>query len=152
MYAYKVFNKFRIYRPLETNKLYKWKGNLSNYDIQGWEQLPKDNELLIITKSLKDVMVLKTFGYYAIAPSCETANIPDKIIKEITKHFQRIIVLYDYDDTGTNGAKRLKEKYNFEIVFIPLDYYKLYNTKDISDYRKEFGEKKTKELLKEMIK
>lgn len=61
MYAYKVYDKFKIYRPL-ADKYTKWRNNLTEYDIQGLEQLPEKGELLIITKSLKDVMCLKEMG------------------------------------------------------------------------------------------
>lgn len=152
MYVYKVFNNFKIYRPLEVNKKNKWRNNLSKNDIQGYEQLPPKGSLLVITKSLKDIMVLRTFGYYSIAPSTETTTISDKIISELMKHFKKIIVLYDNDQTGKIGAQKLHDKYNFEMVFIPDSYREIYNVKDVSDFRKIFGSNKTKELLKELIK
>ena len=40
MYAYKVYDKFKIYRPL-ADKYTKWRNNLTEYDIQGLEQLPE---------------------------------------------------------------------------------------------------------------
>ena len=54
MYAYKVNSKFKIYRPLNS-KYTKWRTNLEITDIQGYAQLPDTNDLLIITKSLKDI-------------------------------------------------------------------------------------------------
>ena len=70
MYAYKVYDHFKIYKPL-ADKYTKWRNNLTENDIQGYEQLPKNGDLLIITKSLKDVMVLYEMGYNAISPSSE---------------------------------------------------------------------------------
>ena len=55
MYAYKVYNHFKIYKPL-ADKYTKWRNNLTEYDIQGYKQLPKKGDILIITKSMKDVM------------------------------------------------------------------------------------------------
>ena len=40
MYAYKVYDHFKIYRPL-ADKYTKWRNNLTPYDIQGYEQLQK---------------------------------------------------------------------------------------------------------------
>ena len=40
MYAYKVYNNFKVYRPLG-DKYTKWRNNLTEYDVQGYEQLPK---------------------------------------------------------------------------------------------------------------
>ena len=58
MYAYKVYDKFKIYRPL-ASKYTKWRTNLTNRHVQGLAELPKEGgNLLIITKSLKDVMCL----------------------------------------------------------------------------------------------
>jgi len=76
MYAYKIFNKFKIYRPYSKSRLNKWRNNCGQYDIQGWEQLPEIDDLLIITKSLKDVMVLYTLGYSSISPQSENSSIP----------------------------------------------------------------------------
>src|SRR5699024_371627 len=61
MYAYKVYDHFKIYRPL-ADKYTKWRNNLTEYDIQGYAQLPEKGNLLIITKSMKDVMVLYEMG------------------------------------------------------------------------------------------
>ena len=47
MYAYKVYNNFKIYRPL-ADKYTKWRNNLTDYDIQGYEQLPQKGDILFI--------------------------------------------------------------------------------------------------------
>ena len=58
MYAYKVYERFKIYRPL-ASKYTKWRTNLTNRHVQGLAELPQEGgNLLIITKSLKDVMCL----------------------------------------------------------------------------------------------
>ncbi len=74
-YCYKIFNHFKIYRPF-ANKKDKWRTDTTLYDISGFEQLPEYTDTLIITKSLKDVMVLHEMGYAAIAPQSEGAFIP----------------------------------------------------------------------------
>ncbi len=152
MYAYKIFNKFKIYRPLSKYKVDKWRNNLSSNDIQGWEQLPDKGKLLIITKSLKDVMVLRKLGFHAITPSSEATLVPKAVIDECKKRFKKIIILYDYDRSGLEGAKKMKDKYNFETIFLPPHYYELYSAKDVSDCVQLFGKTKTKQLLKNMIK
>ena len=60
-------------------------------------------------------------------------------------------MLYDYDDAGVNGAAKAKEAYSIDTVFIPKHYYDLYKAKDVSDFIKEFGLVKTRELLEELI-
>lgn len=142
MYAYKVFDKFKIYRPLGS-KSNKWRGNLSSLDIQGFEQLPNSGELLIITKSLKDVMSLYSLGYNAIAPASETSIIPDVVIKNITSRFKKIIIFYDRDSTGFKFTRKMHLKYGFDFMFI----HKKYKCKDISDLIKKEGVAEAEKIL-----
>ena len=146
MYCYKVFNKFKIYKPYET-KLNKWRGNLSALDIFGFEQLPESGDLLIITKSLKDIMVLKELGYNAVAPSSESTIIPKAVIDNLKSRFTRILVFYDRDKTGMKFARQLCSEYNFHAIFIN----KKHKTKDISDLVKKIGYVKSLTVLEEMI-
>lgn len=151
MYAYKIFNKFKIYRPLSKYKKDKWRSNCGQYEIQGYTQLQNNGDLLVITKSLKDVMVLSELGYASIAPQSEQASIPKKVMDEMKARFKNIVIFFDYDDGGVKGAKKLSEKYNIPCKFISKHYLDLYNIKDISDFRKEMGEEQTKTLLKELF-
>lgn len=151
MYAYKIFNSFKVYRPYSEFKKDKWRSGCSQYDIQGWEQLPEEGELLVITKSLKDVMVLSLFNICSIAPPGETTMISENAINELKKRFKRIVLLYDYDDAGQTGANKMKNAYDLESIFIPKHYLDLYKVKDISDYIKEFGVEQTQSLLKELL-
>ena len=146
MYAYKVFNKFKIYRPL-SDKSIKWRGNLGSLDIQGFEQLPEKGNLLIITKSLKDVMVLYELGYNSIAPASESTVIPEIAMGNIKKRFKKIVVFYDRDATGMKFARKMVNQYNLDFMFID----KKHETKDISDFVKKFGIKKAKLFMKSKL-
>lgn len=128
MYAYKVNDKFKIYRPL-ASKYTKWRSNLTNSDIQGLHILPPKGDILIITKSLKDVMVLHEMGYDAISPSSETTFIPQDILDNIVQQFKRVYILFDRDKTGVKRTRELSKKYNIEGFFIN----KRFKAKDISD-------------------
>lgn len=128
MYAYKVYNRFKIYRPL-ASKYTKWRTNLTNRDIQGFEQLPEFGKLLIITKSLKDVMCLHEMGYNAIAASSETTFIPDDILDSLKHNWKHIIIIYDRDKTGMLEARKYSKKYNLDAIFV----HKQFKAKDISD-------------------
>ena len=96
-------------------------------------------------------MVLNTFGFTSIAPQSEHSTIPIVIYNHLKARFKNIIVFFDYDEGGLKGAEKLKEKYGMKTIFIPKHYLELYGIKDISDFRKEMGENKTKELLNEMF-
>ena len=151
MYAFKIFDKFKIYRPLSTYKKDKWRSNCTRYDIQGYEQLQNNGDLLIITKSLKDVMVLSELGYASIAPQSEHASIPTSIMKEMKARFKNIVIFFDYDEGGVKGAEKLSEKHDIPYKFISKHYLDLYDIKDISDFRKEMGEEETINLLKDLF-
>jgi hypothetical protein len=151
MYAYKIFNSFKVYRPYTEHKKDKWRSGCGQYDIQGWEQLPEQGDILVITKSLKDVMVLSLFGIPSIAPHGENTLVPQKVVNEAKKRFKRLIMLYDYDDGGLAGVKKMQKEYDIPYTFIPKHYLEIYGVKDISDHIKEFGKQKTKKLLKELL-
>jgi len=144
-YCYQVYNKYKIYKPL-SNKKDKWIGNCNNYDIQGLEQLDDKGDLLIITKSLKDVMVLYKLGYKSIAPNSENNGIPKCIINNLKSRFTKIVVFYDNDFSGINGSMSLCDKYDLESIMIPVGL-----PKDISDYIKEYGIKEASKLMKEEL-
>ncbi len=128
MFAYKVFNNFKIYRPLG-DKYHKWRNDLGEYDIQGLEQLPESGDILIITKSLKDVMCLYEMGIPAISPSSESSFIPDTVLEDLRKRFKRILILFDRDVTGVKYLRKMSLKTGLE----PLLVNKKFKAKDISD-------------------
>ena len=129
MYAYKVNDKFKIYRPLNS-KYTKWRTNLTNCDVQGLAELPEGKrDCLIITKSLKDVMVLYEMGFDAISPSSETTFIPDDILESLKSRYKRILILFDRDKTGMKKARDYSKKYGLHAFFIN----KKFKAKDISD-------------------
>lgn len=150
MYAYSIYDKFKIYRPY-SRRTDKWRNNCSSFDVQGMEQLAENGKLLIITKSLKDVMVLSELGYNAIAPQSENSSIPKIIMDHLKLRFKRIVILFDYDEGGIQGAKKLSEKYSIPHTFIPKHYLDLYQIKDVSDFIKEFGKERTDEMIRELL-
>jgi len=146
MYCYKIFNKFKIYRPLEKG-LNKWRGNLGPLDIQGFEQLPESGDLLIITKSLKDVMTLYEMGYNAVSPSSESASIPEIVMRNLARRFKKIIVFYDRDKAGVQFARKLVKEYSLSFMFIN----KKHKTKDVSDLVRNLGYAKALTIITNMI-
>lgn len=128
MYSYKVYNHFKIYRPY-ADKYHKWRNDLSEVDIQGLQQLPEKGDLLIITKSLKDVMCFHEMGYNAISPASESTWLPDNILKNLKKRFKRIILMFDRDTTGLKYLRKISQKTGLE----PLLVHKRFKSKDISD-------------------
>lgn len=147
MYAYKVYNNFKIYRPLG-DKYTKWRNNLTEYDIQGYEQLPQKGDTLIITKSMKDVICLYKMGIPAISPSSESTFIPDKCLEELKTRFKRILILFDRDVAGIKYLRKISKKTGLE----PLLINKKFNAKDVSDAIKLNGFETIKNWIKTELK
>ena len=106
MFAYKVYDHFKIYRPLG-DKYTKWRNNLTELDIQGYKQLPKEGDILFITKSMKDVMCFYEMGIPAISPSSESTFIPNRVLERLKKRFKRIIILFDRDLAGMKYSRKV---------------------------------------------
>ena len=128
MYAYKVYNNFKIYRPLG-DKYTKWRNNLTEYDIQGYEQLPQKGDTLVITKSMKDVMCLYKMGIPAVSPSSESTFLPTSVLNELKKRFKRILILFDRDIVGVKYLRKISQKTGLEPILIN----KKFKAKDTSD-------------------
>ena len=146
MYAYKVYDHFKIYRPL-ADKYTKWRNNLTPYDIQGYEQLPEKGDLLIITKSLKDVMCLYEMGYTAISPSSESTFLTPDIIDALKLRFKRILICFDRDISGVKNMRKISLKTGLKGFLV----HKKWKTKDISDAVKLNGFEVIKNWLKETL-
>lgn len=138
--------QWKIYYP--NKKEFRFIGNTSSKNIQGYRQLPKKGKLLVITKSMKDVAALYAYKIPAIAPNSENLFVTDKLLEELKSRFDRILVLYDQDRAGKyNMAKIRKQHPELDYFVIP----KKYNAKDFSDLRKLYGRDKTLDLIKEFI-
>ena len=147
MYAYKVYNNFKIYRPL-ADKYTKWRNNLTDYDIQGYEQLPQKGDILFITKSMKDIMCLHEMGYPAVSPSSESTFLPKDVLEQLKTRFKRIIILFDRDVAGVKRSRKLSRETGLEAIFIN----KKFKAKDVSDAVKANSFEEIKNWLNETIK
>lgn len=147
MYAYKVYNNFKIYRPL-ADKYTKWRNNLTDYDIQGYEQLPQKGDILFITKSMKDVMCLHEMGIPAVSPSSESTFLPKDVLEQLKTRFKRIIILFDRDVAGMKRSRKLSQETGLKAMFI----HKKFKAKDVSDAVKANSFEEIKNWLNETIK
>ena len=83
--------------------------------------MEEGNDTLIITKSLKDVMCLRSLGYWAIAPHSESSRISELHVENIHSKFNSVYVLYDNDEAGINGAKSMASAVSCSSVIIPVE-------------------------------
>lgn len=143
-YYYNGIHRFKIYQPYsQTNK---WFSNIDTTVVQGIKMIPKSGDILIITKSLKDVMCLYEMGYNAIAPNNETGFIPEINIDKFKNRFKDIIVYFDNDATGLKNGEMFANKYGLKWIYNPLN-----ERKDISDVIHYEGIDYAKNLLKQLI-
>lgn len=156
----------RFYRPLNTekngkNSINKWRGNTKKNSFFGLKQILyyiKYNknyknfnnnfkkDIIIITSSLKDCIVLTKLNFFAIAPINECNELDINLLNFIKKYFNNIYVLFDNDATGIKNSNLICENYNLKNIVLPEKYY-LKNIKDPAD----FAEKKNYRLLEEII-
>ena len=138
---------WRIYFP--SKRSFRFLSNVGKSYIQGAKQLPKTGNILLITKSQKDVMLAYELGIPAIAPCSEVLFLSNKQIQHLKKRFKTIVVCYDTDITGIHNLKQIKVKHpDLHTFFIPRKY----GVKDISDFFKKYGEEETRRLAGELLK
>lgn len=140
-YAYKIQNNWKIYAP-HADKENKWRSNTHQYNIQGYEQLPSEGELLIITSSLKDVIVLSKLGYPAIAFVSEH-NMPNQqLCINLHRRFIKVAILLNNDfskpdNPGQKAALKMQEIFAMAGYFAPNiilpSYYECTDPAEIVD-------------------
>lgn len=113
---------YKGYRPFALNPKFKfYSKNITNH-IQGYDKIDNiDTDILIITKSYKDVVVWYKLGYIAIAPHSEVMFIPPDTVEHLKNKFKYIYINYDNDTVGINRSKEFSIKYNLNSFTIPLN-------------------------------
>lgn len=139
-------NKFKIYFPFR--KDYRFIGNLTQKILQGYKQLNKSSDLLIINKSMKDTMACRVLGYDSISPNSETTFPNEKQIEEFKKRFKHILIIFDNDKPGLHNLWLIKKKYpELNYFWIP----KSLGAKDLTDLIKLKGLEEVKKLVNQFM-
>jgi hypothetical protein len=147
---------YKVYSPLE--KQFKWLSNANSHVIENWRFIKEHRKNLIIQSSLKDIMVMEYFrdnygifkDYDFISPISEGIFFNGNW--DLIKSKYNKILYYGNNDLGkeTNPgleyARKWSNLYNIPFIVNP-DWCK---ASDISDYRRDNGELKTKQLLLEI--
>lgn len=133
--------RWRIYNP--SRKSFRFVSNWKQSMLQGAHILPKSGEFIVITKSLKDVMVLYNYNIPSIAPISENCFVSEVVYNKLTKRFKYCICLYDNDLAGLNAMQRIRKAFPTVIpLWIPRNM-----SKDISDFYAKYGYDKTYQLI-----
>ena len=118
----------KIYQPL--SKELKWLTSSSHDVWEGWSQMPETNEVLIWTKSRKDVMsIIDTTPDYVSAVSLQAESVEPKlhVAEELKKRFSKIFILYDNDfdkeeNRGSIYGRKIAQMTNLPQIEIPSKY------------------------------
>lgn len=137
-FAYPIFDKFQLYFPREADRDRRWRTDWSDYCVPGFQQLQYNSELLIITKSMKDVKCVRSFGYEVIAPRGEGIMLPEECIAMMKRKYRKILILFD------NDMKHNGHKYEFNKIYVPG------SDKDPSDFCSHHGPQRTAEMLRQI--
>lgn len=130
---------WKIYYPLRK----KFRFLLNCSITQGLDQLPENDNILVITKSLKDVMSLYELGISAIAPQSEVVVVDSSEIDVLRPRFKNLIWNGDPDKAGYMFMIKNRKQYSGTC----MTFDKTCGAKDISDYIKIHGLDQTKSLL-----
>lgn len=147
---------YKIYQPHNIDG-YKWRTVQDKSVWHGWTQLPKEGEMVILTKSLKDVMAIHdTAGIPAVSLQSESTIPKEHVIDELHRRFVNIYLLYDNDfdktpNPGQVAASKIMEEYGDELGFCNLIIPIKYASKDFSDLYKNWGKSYAKKTLLELI-
>lgn len=148
-----IQNKTKLYFP---KSKYRFISTYKANDIGCFNSLVETGDLLVITKSYKDCRVLRNFGLNSVWFQNEIVIPKGEQIDNLFGRFKKIIIFYDNDETGINGAKKLKEYYksiyknSIHIVRLKLSYLKE-NITDISDLYFKKGKESVNEFINNKI-
>ena len=137
---------YKVYQPHSTK--IKFFTDMDASIHAGYTQLPEKGDLLLITKSLKDVMSIREIcNIPSISVLSETILIKKSVIDEYKSRFKDVVVFFDNDAAGKRMAEEYRKTFNLDIIFIP----KIYKSKDFTDVVKAENESAAKIMLETMI-
>jgi len=137
---YRINGKYKIYQPFST---YKWFSTTRATDIQGYKQLPPTGNILVISKAMKDVLVWRRLGFWAISLCSESANLPEGLVRELRSRFKHVVCILDNDAAGIKTMERYYNEEGIPYAIIDASF----GWKDIADYIRDNGVSKTINLI-----
>ena len=144
MYVYVFYSKgmayYKIYRPFE-RKGRKWISSAPAHIIQGLEQVNLSAKHIVITKSLKDVMVLASYGINSIAFQSESYVPHINVLKRIEAKYEKVYLLYDFDLAGVRTVNTIRKLIKCEFLFLQKWKTRKNGMKDIADMKHKSGDK-----------
>jgi hypothetical protein len=142
--------QYKVYFPLNPHHRFLCNTTL----VMGWNQLPERGEICIITKSYKDILVLKKFDIPAVAWQSETIIPDSERVEELKKRFTHTFSLFDFDLTGIRTANKLRKRNGIYPLFFTNGRFGYHNcrAKDAAEYIERHGIAGAKKLIDNFFK
>lgn len=102
-------SRFKILRPFADSQ-FKWRTNIDKSDmnsIQGFAQADLTQDKVVLTSSLKDVIILRKMGITAYALHGEAYIPTDEFIAHLVRHHKEVIIMMDNDEAGRTATRKL---------------------------------------------
>lgn len=139
----------KAYRPFgEIGE--KWRSDLPDASniIHGLHLLKGNSDDLIITKAVKDNIVLDVLGFETISTQGEDMPFNINLMSVLKKHYKNIFVLYDNDfskeeNTGRILSNKFAQEHNINQIIIPSEY----PYSDVSELIYKFDRNTLKHLI-----
>lgn len=133
---------YKIYMP-EKPKGQRFPVSNDGGAIYGLRQLPEKGEKVFITSSKKDIMTLRALGYWAISGTSESVFFTQELIDYLRSKFQKVYMLYDFDDKGIAKANEINTQFGLDgCIFTSNKEFK-----DPFAYVARFSQKSLKRLI-----
>lgn len=127
----------KIYTPFSTQM--KWLSNIPLSVPFGLSDLPYKSKRIIITKSKKDLIILKKFFTDVIATQNESESaLTEELQAHLHEKYDERIIIWDNDPTGVENCTLFNDK-GFGYWNVPKAEYLRFKIKDVSDYVKYYG-------------
>lgn len=143
-YGYLFPTCTKAYSPYE-NYLGKWMYDGDVNNVEGWENLDESGDLVVLTKSYKDVIEYRNLNINAISLPSETSIFKKEVKEELDKRFNKVIVNLDNDRQGVESTNKIVNEFD-------LSYFYINKEKDLSDYVRVYGVDKAKKMIDKKLK
>ncbi len=133
--------EWKVYFPLRDRHDSRPRFMANGPWIQGLHLLPPTGEILVLTKSYKDSLLLREHHVPSVPPPAENTPFPPDLVRSLQERFTQVVSLYDFDRTGVTGAQRLRRLYNIPALFLTTGRFGSpnYHAKDLTDYVRLHG-------------
>ena len=151
VFGYLYVDKWKIYRPLNKEKLGKWISNVPLDYMDGVKDLGGCDTALVV-KSKKDKMVAKRFVTPCVAAvqNESTGAINKENIKFLQDNVKKTYVIFDNDKAGVENSIYYNQ-FGFDYWNIP-QHYRTENIKDLAELVHKHGPDRLVEEIKKKIK